>query len=91
MAKTQAERAHTIGRQNGNWRRIKKGLPQRYRLFFMFATNPPKVIIYAWLNDEDSLRKEGGRTDVYEVFTRMLERGEVPSTIEELIQGRKRA
>lgn len=78
---------HTIGRQNGNWRRVKKGLPQRYRLFFMFATNPLQVIIYAWLNDEDSLRKEGSRTDVYEVFKRMLERGEVPSTIDELIQG----
>ena len=78
---------HTIGRQNGNWRRVKKGLPQRYRLFFMFATHPLQVIIYAWLNDEDSLRKEGSRTDVYEVFKRMLERGEVPSTIDELVQG----
>ena len=78
---------HTLGKQNGNWRRVKKGLPQRYRLFFMFATNPLQVVIYAWLNDEDTLRKEGSRTDVYEVFKRMLERGEVPSTIDELIQG----
>ena len=78
---------HTLGRQNGNWRRIKRGLPQRYRLFFMFASTPLQVIIYAWLNDEDTLRKEGSRTDVYEVFKRMLERGEVPSTIDELIQG----
>jgi len=78
---------HTLGKQNGNWRRVKKGLPQRYRLFFMFATNPLQVVIYAWLNDEDTLRKEGSRTDVYGVFKRMLERGEVPSTIDELIQG----
>ena len=78
---------HTLGKQNGNWRRVKKGLPQRYRLFFMFATNPLQVVIYAWLNDEDTLRKEGSRTDVYEVFKRMLERGEVPSSIDELIQG----
>lgn len=78
---------HTLGRQNSNWRRVKKGLPQRYRLFFMFASNPLQVIIYTWLNDDDSLRKEGSRTDVYEVFKRMLERGEVPSTIDELIQG----
>lgn len=77
---------HTLGRQNGNWRRVKRGLPQRYRLFFMFASTPLQVIIYAWLNDEDTLRKEGSRTDVYEVFKRMLERGEVPSTIDELIQ-----
>jgi toxin YhaV len=78
---------HTLGRQNGNWRRVKIGLPQRYRLFFMFASNPLQVIIYAWLNDEGTLRKEGSHTDAYEVFKRMLERGEVPSTIYELIQG----
>lgn len=78
---------HTLGKTYGNWRRVKKGLPQRYRLFFMFASNPLAVVIYAWLNDEDTLRKEGSRTDVYEVFKRMLEHGEVPSTIDELIQG----
>ena len=42
---------------------------------------------YAWLNDHGTLRKEGSRIDVYEVFKRMLERGEVPSTINDLIQG----
>lgn len=78
---------HTLGTTHGNWRRVKKGLPQRYRLFFMFTSNPLAVVIYAWLNDEDTLRKEGSRTDVYEAFKRMLERGEVPSTIDELIQG----
>ncbi len=78
---------HTLGKSNGNWRRVKKGLPQRYRLFFMFGSSPLAVIIYAWLNDEDTLPKEGSRTDVYQVFKRMLERGEVPSTIDELIQG----
>ena len=77
----------TLGRSHGNWRRVKKGLPQRYRLFFIFASNPLAVVIYAWLNDEDTLRKEGSRTDVYQVFKRMLERGDVPSTINELIQG----
>jgi toxin YhaV len=78
---------HTLGKSHGNWRRVKKGLPQRHRLFFMFASNPLAVVIYAWLNDDDTLRKEGRRTDVYEVFKRMLERGDVPSSIEELIQG----
>ena len=33
-----------------------------------------------------SLTQDVARTDVYEVFKRMLERGEVPSTIDELIQ-----
>ena len=78
---------HILGKSHGNWRRVKNGLPQRYRLFFMFASNPLAVVIYAWLNDEATLRKEGSRTDVYEVFKSMLERGDVPSSIEELIQG----
>jgi len=78
--------AHTLGKTHGNWLRVKKGLPQRYRMFFMFASKPLAVVIYAWLNDEDTLRKEGSRTDVYDVFKRMLERGDVPSTIVELIQ-----
>ena len=78
---------HTLGKSDGNWRRVKKGLPQRYRLFFMFASNPLAVVIYAWFNDEDTLRKEGSRTDVFNVFQRMLARGEVPSTIDELIRG----
>ena len=77
---------NTLGKSHGNWRRVKKGLPQRYRLFFMFASNPLAVVIYAWLNDQDTLRKEGSRIDVYEVFKRMLERGEVPSSINELIE-----
>lgn len=38
------------------------------------------------MNDEDTLRKEGSRTDVYEVLTRMLECGDMPSTIDELTQ-----
>jgi toxin YhaV len=75
-----------LHQSHGNWRRVKKGLPQRYRLFFMFASNPLAVLIYTWLNDERTLRKEGSRTDVYEVFKRMLERGKAPSSIEELIQ-----
>ena len=78
---------HTLGKSHTHWRRVKKGLPQRYRLFFMFASSPLAVVIYAWLNDEDTLRREGSRTDVYEVFKRMLERGEVPSSLDELMRG----
>lgn len=78
---------HTLGKSSGNWRRVKKGLPQRYRLFLVFASHPLAVVVYAWLNGEDTLRKKGRRTGVYEVFKRMLERGDVPSTIDELITG----
>jgi toxin YhaV len=77
---------NTLGRGYGNWRRAKKGLPDRYRLFFRFASSPQKLIVYVWFNDEDTLRKTGSKTDVYEAFRRMLARGEVPEGIEDLLR-----
>ena len=77
----------TLGAHNTHWRRVKKGLPERYRLFFRFASSPTEVIVYVWFNDEDSLRKAGAKTDVYETFQSMLARGVVPSGIGELLAG----
>jgi len=75
----------TLGKAYTDWRRVKKHkLPPRYRLFFRFSS-AHGTIIYAWLNDERSLRKEGDRNDVYEVFKAMLRRGDVPNSLEELI------
>lgn len=76
----------TLGSEYTNWRRVKKGMPDRYRLFFRFASNPVKVIVYVWFNDEDTLRKAGSKTDVYETFKRMLSRGVVPGDIEALLR-----
>ncbi len=76
---------HTLGQSYGHWRRVKKGMPDRYRLFFRFASNPMPVIVYVWFNDDSSLRKAGAKTDVYEVFKRMLMRGEIPSSIATLL------
>ena len=75
----------TLGTDNTHWRRVKKGMPDRYRLFFRFASSPVKVLVYVWFNDEDSLRKAGAKTDVYETFKRMLARGVVPGSIGELL------
>ena len=75
----------TLGAGNTNWRRVKKGMPDRYRLFFRFASNPVKVIVYVWFNDENTLRKAGAKTDVYETFKRMLARRVVPGSIGELL------
>jgi toxin YhaV len=75
----------TLGAGHTNWRRVKKGMPDRYRLFFRFISSPVKVIVYVWFNDEDTLRKAGSKTDVYEAFKRMLARGQVPNDIGELL------
>ncbi|ABZ78312.1 conserved hypothetical protein [Shewanella halifaxensis HAW-EB4] len=68
-----------------SWKRVKKHMPARYRLFFRFNTQQPKTIVYAWLNNEQTLRKEGAKTDVYAVFTKMLKNGTIPDSWAELI------
>jgi len=76
----------TLGDKYTDWRRVKKhGLPPRYRLFFKF-TSTRKSIAYAWLNDENTLRKEGDKNDVYAVFKRMLKRGDVPNGFDDLLK-----
>jgi toxin YhaV len=75
----------TLGAEYTNWRRVKNGTPDRYRLFFRFASSPVRLIVYVWFNDEDTLRKAGAKTDVYEAFKQMLARGEVPTSIESLL------
>ena len=44
-----------------------------------------KIIVFVWLNDEDTLRKSDARTDVYAVFRKMLESGKVPNDFGELL------
>jgi toxin YhaV len=75
-----------LGAQYRNWRRVKKGMPDRYRLFFRFASSPIQLIVYVWFNDEDTLRKAGSKTDVYQAFRRMLTRGEVPAAMNDLLR-----
>jgi toxin YhaV len=75
----------TASAPNTHWRRVKKGPPDRFRLFYRFASSPLKVIVYVWFNDEDTLRKAGAKTDVYETFKHMLARGVVPQSVEQLL------
>lgn len=66
---------NTMGRQNSHWRRAK--FLGRFRLFFRFDS-ASKIIIYAWVNDENTLRKAGSKTDPYATFERRLSRGDPP-------------
>ncbi|MGA8163458.1 MAG: type II toxin-antitoxin system YhaV family toxin [Waddliaceae bacterium] len=59
------------------FRRYKQGL-QRYRLFFCFSNKPP-IIVYLYINDRNSLRKEGSKQDPYSIFSKMVDRGELSS------------
>lgn len=66
---------NTMGSAFRHWRRAKIG--RRFRLFFRFDTKT-RIIIFAWVNDENTLRSTGSKNDPYKVFKRMLERGQPP-------------
>lgn len=67
---------NTLGREHRHWFRAKVG-GNRFRLFFR-ADSQARVIVYAWVNDRDTLRKAGAGTDPYVVFSRMLAGGNPP-------------
>ena len=72
----------TLGARYRHWRRARIG--QRFRLFFRYDSRS-KIIVYAWANDQETLRAAGSRKDPYAVFARMLERGDPPNTWDELV------
>ena len=51
---------------------------QQYRLFFRFHA-ASKVIVLAWVNDEDTKRAYESHDDAYRVFKKMLASGHPPS------------
>lgn len=66
---------NTMGPAFRHWRRAKIG--RRFRLFFRFDSKT-KIIIFAWVNDENTLRSSGSKTDPYAVFQKMLKQGHPP-------------
>ena len=67
---------NTMGADYRHWRRAKIG--RRFRLFFRYDSKV-KVIVFAWVNDEHTLRSSGGKSDPYAVFQKMLNRGNPPN------------
>ncbi|MEA3043473.1 MAG: toxin YhaV [Sphingomonadales bacterium] len=68
----------TLSKARKHWFRAKFG-NGRYRLFYQFSSRA-KVIIYAWVNDESTLRTYGGKRDAYAVFKMMLDKGNPPDS-----------
>lgn len=73
---------NTLGPDNRHWRRAKFG--SQYRLFFRFDSKN-KIIIYAWVNNSDTLRAYGSKTDAYLVFAKKLAAGDPPGSWDELL------
>lgn len=68
--------SNTMGPAFRHWRRAKIG--RRFRLFFRFDSTT-RIIIFAWVNDEKSLRSSGSKSDPYAVFQKTLQQGHPPN------------
>jgi toxin YhaV len=74
-ARPEYRQGDALGEDHRHWFRAK--FFQQYRLFFRFSA-AQRVIVYAWVNDEDTLRAYDSGTDAYRVFKRMIDRGAPP-------------
>jgi toxin YhaV len=57
---------------------------QQYRLFFRYHAKS-KIIVYAWVNDENTKRAYESSHDACEVFRKMLESGHPPEDWDRLL------
>jgi len=65
----------TLGDEYKHWFRVKFG--QQFRLFYRCSAER-KAIVIGWVNDYDTLRAYGSKTDAYKVFAKMLKAGDPP-------------
>jgi toxin YhaV len=76
----------TLGDDYKHWFRAK--FFQQYRLFFRYHLER-KIIVFVWVNDENSKRAYEKNTDAYRVFKKMLDSGNPPDDWEELMETAK--
>lgn len=86
-ARTEYRLGQALGEGHRHWFRAK--FFQQYRLFFRFHA-AARIIVFAWVNDEHSLRAYESSSDAYAVFLRMLGRGQPPDGWDELLSEAKR-
>jgi toxin YhaV len=85
-ARTEYRLGNTLGEAHKHWSRAK--FFQQYRLFFRYHV-PSKMIVFAWVNDEDTKRAYESSDDAYRVFRKMLQSGHPPSDWDELLAASK--
>ncbi len=73
---------NTLGEDHKHWFRAK--FFQQCRLFFRYHA-PSKVIVFAWVNDEDTQRAYASSDDADRVFRKMLESGHPPDAWNQLL------
>ncbi|QTN28981.1 type II toxin-antitoxin system YhaV family toxin [Rhodoferax sp. AJA081-3] len=72
----------TLGDEYKHWFRAK--FFQQYRLFFRYHLQA-KIIVLAWVNDDDTKRAYDSSDDAYRVFRKMLESGHPPDDWDALL------
>jgi len=81
-ARPEYRQGATLGEEHSHWFRAR--FFQQYRLFFRFHAKA-RVIVYAWVNDEDTKRAFESADDAYRVFRRMLDNGRPPTDWDQLL------
>lgn len=81
-ARPEYRQGGTLGNDHKHWFRAK--FFQQYRLFFRYHAQS-KIIVYAWVNDEDTKRAYNSSDDAYLVFRKMLENGQPPDDWDTLL------
>lgn len=84
----QYRQGDTLGDEFKHWFRAK--FLSQFRLFYRCSA-VHKTIIIGWVNDFDTLRAYGSKTDAYKVFTGMLKAGDPPDDWEKLLSESKTA
>jgi toxin YhaV len=87
-ARPEYRQGATLGDDRKHWFRAK--FFQQYHLFFRYHQES-KIIVYAWVNDENTKRAYGSDADAYRVFQRMLKSGNPPDDWPNLLAEAKRA
>ena len=78
---------NSLGPECRNWFRVKFG--GRFRLFFRYDGRA-RLIVFAWVNEEQTLRKRGAKSDPYAVFRAMLKRGNPPAEWDALVKAARK-
>lgn len=78
---------NTLGEEHKHWFRVK--FFQQYRLFFRYHASS-KLIVFAWVNDDDTKRAYESSDDAYRVFRKMLESGRPPGDWNQLLAEARR-
>jgi toxin YhaV len=79
----QYRQGNTLGSDHKHW--FRATFFQQYRLFFR-CHQAAKILVFAWVNDEDTKRAYESGNDAYRVFRKMLDRGHPPDDWTELLR-----